>query len=498
MPSPRLTSAYLAQQAIAAAASQPSTPSPWAARDADKRAGPDPYGWAGSDSEDSDSDDDDADSLCDEYFLDPDSSAGVAVKVAGLASELSPLARLHLPTDQAVLRELTGFRESLDGNLLTVRALSGSLVLSSSSHPLSSHQLDFHRAYLAGQPWDYVPSVPLHRSNTPPPLVDHEGTLLFADGSVVPNRRPHPPSPAEPATSAPPEPAPRRTRSPPPLVDHEETLFFRDGRVVRQPSPSAEPVWSVRLAPRRREPSGGPPPLVDHEGTLFFHDGRVVRSPSSPSPSTATPAPAPAPAQPELEPEPSLSVSSAVYHPQTLPLSAPPPPRTARTWRSGSPPSMLAILQHEETLYPRPSGVDLVPPPVNPLYPVPTTTTTPPSAPLSSSTVPQPRDGDEELVQSHHWIAAGDHRDSTALNRLLDNLSVVTRRADQEQAWRREAERGRERATATLRTAGAEVGFELVQEVEVEEEVVEEVEEEELPRISSTQSRRRRTERIGR
>ncbi|GAA5851402.1 hypothetical protein JCM8547_004234 [Rhodosporidiobolus lusitaniae] len=145
-------------------------------------------------------------------------------------------------------------------------------------------------------------------------------------------------------------------------------------------------------------------------------------------------------------PEAPLSVSSAVFHDHTLPLSAPPPPHLAHSRRS--------------------------PPPIPHTPPfAPDQTSPPPSVHLpAASSVPRNqavperalRTAREELVQLYHFTAAGEHRDSTALGRLLADPPTRTRQSALERA--EEA-----LSTMALQAHRAEAGQEEV-EAEREEE----------------------------
>lgn len=80
---------------------------------------------------------------------------------------------------------------------------------------------------------------------------------------------------------------------------------------------------------------------------------------------------------------------------------------------------------------------------------------------------------EEELVQLYHFTAAGEHRDSTALGRLLDNAAGITARY-------RPPRRSLVLSTEPAQDSRAP-DVEVVYQVDVEEEVEEEVEAEVVP-----------------
>ncbi|BGP16006.1 hypothetical protein JCM10213v2_003999 [Rhodosporidiobolus nylandii] len=137
-----------------------------------------------------------------------------------------------------------------------------------------------------------------------------------------------------------------------------------------------------------------------------------------------------------------LSVSSAVFHSHTLPLSAPPPPPTRRR-RSPSPP----------------------PPSSGSFQPIPLASP-PPFADLPGVSARVDAASDE-LVQLYHFTGAGEHRDSTALGRLLEDVADAARVRRAETAARSPA---RDEIAEAL---GHIPVFQVVQEEEVEEEVEE-------------------------
>ncbi|GAA5899360.1 hypothetical protein JCM6882_009098 [Rhodosporidiobolus microsporus] len=147
------------------------------------------------------------------------------------------------------------------------------------------------------------------------------------------------------------------------------------------------------------------------------------------------------------------SVSSGVLHPHTLPLSAPPPP-SARRRRSSPPPAEPALAL--------PVGS---PPPFADL----------PGVALGDGTAR------EELVQLYHFTAASEHRDSTALGRLLEGAA--------EPAWTRRATRDVPVTVMSRRVTrdGIEMVFDVVQQEEVAEEVAEDEDEQDAVELSQRQ-----------
>jgi hypothetical protein len=63
-------------------------------------------------SDESDSDSDDEGSLIEERFLDPNSPEAISMRVEAYSQHLSPLARSLLPKCQHILRDATSFRGS--------------------------------------------------------------------------------------------------------------------------------------------------------------------------------------------------------------------------------------------------------------------------------------------------------------------------------------------------------------------------------------------------
>ncbi|GAA5977649.1 hypothetical protein JCM11641_006889 [Rhodosporidiobolus odoratus] len=208
----------------------------------------------------------------------------------------------------------------------------------------------------------------------------------------------------------------------------------------RQSGPSPPSLSSLRLDDAPASPPGESSSPVPN---------RHLHPPSSTTGGDSSSTPA-------LPRDSDLSVSSAVLHTHTLPLSAPPPP-SARRRRSPSPP-----------FHPIPLAI-ASPPPFADL----------PGVDLAPSSDTDP--ARDELVHLYHFTAAGEHRDSTALGRLLEGVAEVAR-------IRRVAAAPAPAARNT--SAPSEEGLEFMFEVEQEEEEVEE-EVEEVLRSSERNARRR-------
>ncbi|GEM07359.1 proteophosphoglycan 5 [Rhodotorula toruloides] len=128
--SPPLTSALLAQQAIAAAASAPASRS--SSRPRTLCGGKDLLREDVCDLSDSSEDDDtdctsdEENELIDERFLDPTSDEGIATRVAAYARELSTPAKRSLRSFPVeVLRNATAYFERLEGDDLVLEARKG-------------------------------------------------------------------------------------------------------------------------------------------------------------------------------------------------------------------------------------------------------------------------------------------------------------------------------------------------------------------------------------
>ncbi|GAA5846020.1 hypothetical protein JCM9279_004759 [Rhodotorula babjevae] len=188
---PYPSSAQLAQELRRAAATAPErSPAATAASSSSSRVKPrfaaqDAHASSSSESDDtldSDSDDDDdASSLIEEHFLPPMSEEATWCKAFTYARVLSAVGQ-HFATDfpMRVLAVATGFSESLNGDIHTVRALDGHKELAISHSRLTPEQTRDVAAFLARRATDALSSLTLADDDT--------------DESAAPSAHPHAPA----------------------------------------------------------------------------------------------------------------------------------------------------------------------------------------------------------------------------------------------------------------------------------------------------------------
>ncbi|BGP02617.1 Proteophosphoglycan 5 [Rhodotorula toruloides ATCC 204091] len=245
MSPPVLTSALLAQQAIAAAASAPASRS--SSRPRTFSGGKDLLREDVCDlSDESESDDtdfisDEEDELIDERFLDPNSDEGIATRVAAYARELSTPAKRFLRTFPVeVLRDATAYLERLEGDDLVLEARKGDEVLCLRRTNFQDLCLVDETRPLLQTPLGVFEQAPFAD------IVREVDALVTAPGfdiSPIPHRHPHPPSPADDTNP------PAHSRIPDSARHRPQGLeAFRQGRSrpPRQPSASSAPITAVR------------------------------------------------------------------------------------------------------------------------------------------------------------------------------------------------------------------------------------------------------------
>ncbi|BGP31927.1 hypothetical protein JCM10296v2_003706 [Rhodotorula toruloides] len=242
MSPPVLTSALLAQRAIAAAASAPAYRS--SSRSRTFSAGKDLLREDVCDLSDQ-SEDDDTDfvsdeevELIDERFLDPNSDEGIATRVAAYARELSTPAKRFLRTFPVeALRDATAYLERLVGDDLVLEARKGDEVLCLRRTNFQDLCIVYETRPLLQSPLDTDSTASLadllRRG-------DIDSVTATSARSPVPRRHPHPPSPANDTNP------PARSRIPDSARLPPQSLEAGRLRPHRQSLTSSAPITAVR------------------------------------------------------------------------------------------------------------------------------------------------------------------------------------------------------------------------------------------------------------
>ncbi|BGO93994.1 hypothetical protein NBRC10512_003626 [Rhodotorula toruloides] len=244
MSPPVLTSALLAQQAIAAAASASTSRS--SSRPRTLSGGKDLLREDVCDLSDEPEDDDtdfvsdEEDELIDERFLDPNSDEGIATRVTAYARELSAPAKRFLRTFSVeLLRNATAYLERLEGDDLVLEARKGDEVLCLRRTNFQDLCVVDETRPLLQSPLDAEPTASLAE------LLRRGGidSTETSARSPLPRRHPHPPSPADNT-----DPPARSRISNSARLSPQNLQAFEQGRLrpPRQPSTSSAPIAAHR------------------------------------------------------------------------------------------------------------------------------------------------------------------------------------------------------------------------------------------------------------
>ncbi|BGP39915.1 hypothetical protein JCM10450v2_003892 [Rhodotorula kratochvilovae] len=386
---PLVSSAHLAQQLLGAASPSrpPSRPRSFSATSGKQSLVEDAYDDSASDLSDLEDSDDDGASLIDERFLDPLSPEAIFMKAIAYSRVLSPVgAKFALDMPLRVLAVATGFSESLNSDIHTLRALDGHRELAISHSRLTLPVAEDVAAFLARREREDSPSPEL------PPARSFQALSLGDDVVIAPH----------------------------PLandVDPIENIARRVARHRARPAAAEPPAVSGTATPAER---------ASHEATSARAFGDALLS--------------------------NLSSQAAT-------------PTRARSPSPRARPAAAATTQTRE-----------------------------------------------ELLEWYQFTAAGQHRHSTALDRLLEGVQAARGASEEGDALPRPpVSVALEGGAPTLRVAAAEGGeefvFELVEEEEVEEEAEQagdaeaeaaEHEHEEVERREAARRRLARGELVGR